>query len=99
MTIGLIVEGRTEKAFLPHLRGFLKKCAPSGSLPRLSSHVCDGRISTGQKLRRVVERLLVDQDASAARKKMHERVGEDHKFYPHAAQHDSEAWLLPERRF
>lgn len=112
MKIGLIAEGKTERAFLPHLRRFLQMRVPAGNMPRLSSHVCDGRIPTGDKLRRVVERLLRDHDAVialtdvytggadfqnalAARKKMSEWVGEEHRFYPHAAQHDFEAWLLP----
>lgn len=111
MIIGLVVEGRTEKAFLPHLRKFIEQRVPKGSMPRLSPHVCDGRIPTGDKLRRVVERLLADhdavivftdvytggsdfQDASTAKERMCTWVG-NHRFYPHAAQHDFEAWLLP----
>jgi hypothetical protein len=34
-------------------------------------------------------------DAADARQKMREWVGEEQRFYPHAAQHDFEAWLLP----
>ena len=34
-------------------------------------------------------------DASDAKTKMRNWVGQNHKFYPHAAQHDFEAWLLP----
>jgi hypothetical protein len=34
-------------------------------------------------------------DADDARKKMRAWVGKNEKFYPHAAQHDFEAWLLP----
>ncbi len=35
------------------------------------------------------------QDADAAKAKMREWVGNKDRFYPHAAQHDFEAWLLP----
>jgi hypothetical protein len=34
-------------------------------------------------------------DASDAKQKMHQWVGPEDRFYPHAAQHDFEAWLLP----
>lgn len=34
-------------------------------------------------------------DATDAKKKMRAWVGNNGKFYPHAAQHDFEAWLLP----
>lgn len=35
------------------------------------------------------------KDASDAKRKMRDWVGKNDKFYPHAAQHDFEAWLLP----
>jgi len=34
-------------------------------------------------------------DASDAKRKMKEWVGEENRFYPHAAQFEFEAWLLP----
>jgi hypothetical protein len=34
-------------------------------------------------------------DAADAKAKMHTWVGQNNRFYPHAAQHDFEAWLLP----
>jgi hypothetical protein len=34
-------------------------------------------------------------DGGDARKKMREWVGDESRFYPHTAQHDFEAWLLP----
>ena len=34
-------------------------------------------------------------DAGDAKKKMRQWVGANDRFYPHAAQHDFEAWLLP----
>lgn len=59
MRIALIVEGRTEKAFVDPLRRFLETRL-QGSMPRLSPHVYDGRIPTDDKLSRVVDRLLND---------------------------------------
>lgn len=34
-------------------------------------------------------------DAADAKRKMRAWVGDNERFYPHAAQHDFEAWLLP----
>lgn len=59
MRIALIVEGKTEKVFLPYLRKFLQAHL-SGRMPKLDPFVYDGRIPTGEKLRRIVERLLSD---------------------------------------
>jgi hypothetical protein len=46
-----------------------------------------------------VERHLRDgadvKDAADAKNKMRHWVGQEPRFYPHAAQHDFEAWLLP----
>ncbi len=57
MKISIIVEGRTEKAFLPHLRQFLKTRL-TGDMPKLDVFPYDGRIPKEQKLRRVVENLM-----------------------------------------
>ena len=57
MRIAMIVEGKTEKAFLPHLRAFLETRL-EGRMPRLDPVSYDGRIPKGDKLRRVVENLL-----------------------------------------
>ncbi len=35
------------------------------------------------------------KDAADAKQKMRAWVGPEQRFYPHAAQHDFEAWLLP----
>lgn len=116
MKIAIIVEGKTEKAFLPYLRRFLETCL-EGSMPKLDPHSYDGRIPTGDKLKRVVQRLLsgrnaadyvialtdvytgirppVFTDAVDAKNKIRQWVGVEHRFYPHAAQFDFEAWLLP----
>lgn len=116
MKIAIIVEGKTEKAFLPYLRRFLETCL-EGSMPKLDPHSYDGRIPTGDKLKRVVQRLLsgrnaadyvialtdvytgsrppVFTDAVDAKNKIRQWVGVESRFYPHAAQFDFEAWLLP----
>jgi hypothetical protein len=57
MKIFIIVEGKTEKAFIPYLREFLRQKL-NGCMPKLDSLPYDGRIPTGDKLKRVVTRLL-----------------------------------------
>ena len=115
MKIAIVVEGRTEQAFKPHLIAFLKGSLED-RMPNLDFFPQDGRIAKGDKLRRVVENLLRNgtrpadavialtdvytgtndfKDAAEAKRKMREWVGSNDKFYPHAAQHDFEAWLLP----
>lgn len=59
MRIALLVEGQTEKAFLPHLRRFLEGRL-AGHMPKIDPVPFDGRLSTGAKLRHEVERLLTD---------------------------------------
>ena len=115
MKITILVEGRTEKAFMPHLRRFLTHRLAGRPMPHLDPFPCDGRVYKGEKLRRTVEHLLLRRpksdavialtdvytgtndfhDAADAKRKMREWVGPAEKFYPHAAQHDFEAWLLP----
>ncbi len=115
MKISLMVEGQTERAFLPHLRRFLEGRL-AGRMPRLDPVLYDGRLPKGDKLKRDVERLLRTgqppadavialtdvytgtqefQDANHARQKMREWVGANSQFFPHAAQYEFEAWLLP----
>lgn len=112
MKIVLIVEGQTEKAFKPVLREFLR-VRLAGAMPSIKFHVCDGRLPTDEKLRRIVERYLSGgndavialtdvytgtrefTDAKDAKTKMAQWVGRNKLFYPHAAQYDFEAWLLP----
>ncbi len=116
MRIAILVEGKTEKAFMPHLRTFLQTRL-AGQMPKLDPVPYDGRIPTEAKLRRAVQNLLADRkrpadavialtdvytgsqpadfgDAADAKAKMRQWVGENDRFYPHAAQHDFEAWLL-----
>lgn len=57
MRIAIIVEGETEKVFIPHLRRFLASRL-EGDMPKLDPLPYDGRVPTGDKLKRVVESLL-----------------------------------------
>jgi hypothetical protein len=59
--IALIVEGKTEKAFLPSLREFLQGRL-AGAMPRLDVSPYDGRIPKEGKLKRVVENLLAGRN-------------------------------------
>lgn len=63
MKISLIVEGKTEIAFLPVLRDFLKNHL-QGIMPRIDPFPRDGRIPTKEKLKRVVMNLLSGKNAS-----------------------------------
>jgi hypothetical protein len=112
MRIAILVEGKTEVAFMPSLRNFLSSRLEH--MPRLVPKPYNGRIPKKDKLRRVVENhLTIDnydavmaltdvytgtkdfKDAEDAKKQMREWVGDNPKFYPHAAPYDFEAWLLP----
>ncbi|MDR3158967.1 MAG: DUF4276 family protein [Zoogloeaceae bacterium] len=65
--ITIIVEGATEKVFMPTLRAYLGKRLP-GKMPRLDPFPYDGPISQrkGAKLRDDVKRLLCGKDRSDA---------------------------------
>jgi hypothetical protein len=64
MRIALLIEGKTEKAFLPHLRRFLEGYLEF-TMPKLDPVPYHGRIPTGDILKREVERLLSDGMRSA----------------------------------
>ncbi len=57
MRIAILVEGKTETAFKPHLLAFLKTRL-AGKMPKLDFLPYDGRIPSGDKLKRVVANLL-----------------------------------------
>ena len=57
MKVALIVEGKTEKAFLSVLRCFLERHL-AGRMPNIDPVPYDGRIPTGDKLKRLVFHLL-----------------------------------------
>jgi len=63
--ITILVEGKTEKALIPHLRAFLEKRLP-GKMPRLDPFAYNGRIPKGQVLRKKVETLLAGNHPSDA---------------------------------
>jgi hypothetical protein len=110
VNIAMLVEGKTEVAFIPTLRDFLQPRLRE--MPRLHAIPYDGRIPTRDKLRRTVALLLDTHDAVIAltdvytgtgdftdaidaKAKMRTWVGSNADFYPHVAQYDFEAWLLP----
>jgi hypothetical protein len=64
MKIAVLMEGETERVFLPYLREFLHPRLP-GKMPRLIPHKYDGRIPKHGKLKRVVEALLGAGDPNA----------------------------------
>ena len=111
MKITIMVEGKTETAFKPHLLNFLKSRLDN-QMPRLNIFKYDGRIPKGDKLGRAVQNLLRENDAvialtdvytgtndftdaADAKQKMRQWAGNHSAFYPHVALHDFEAWLLP----
>ncbi len=116
--IAVIVEGKTETAFLPALRKYLEVFL-ADKMPTIRAVTQNGRIPKEEALKRLVENLLSGSapydavialtdvytsknpatrdftDAADAKQKMQEWVGGNPKFFPHAAQYDFEAWLLP----
>jgi Domain of unknown function (DUF4276) len=63
--ITMLVEGRTEQAFKPHLVAFLRSRL-AGNMPRLDMFPYNGRIAMGDDLRRKVEILLSGRQPSDA---------------------------------
>lgn len=63
MKIALIVEGKTEKAFMPSLRRFLQPRL-QGHMPKLDPLPYDGRIPKGLRLQRCVRNLLHGKNAA-----------------------------------
>ena len=64
MKIAILMEGETERSFLPCLREFLSPRL-LGKMPRLIPNKYDGRIPKQEKLKRVVEALLRGQEPDA----------------------------------
>lgn len=62
--IAILVEGETEKVFIPHLRKFLAGRL-AGRAPILDPVPQKGRIPTKEKLKRVVEGLLRERKGAA----------------------------------
>lgn len=61
----MLVEGDTERAFLPVLRNFLENRL-AGRMPQLTVRPYDGRIPKGEKLRRVVNDALTKRPVADA---------------------------------
>lgn len=64
MKIAILVEGKTEQAFKPKLQEFLKSRL-ARQMPKLDFVPCDGGLPTGNKLQRMVGRLLNQGSRSA----------------------------------
>jgi hypothetical protein len=63
MRIAFIIEGKTERAFVEYLRKFLRPLL-SNQMPRIDCSPYDGRIPTGEKLKRVVKNLLSGEQSA-----------------------------------
>jgi hypothetical protein len=113
MKIAILVEGKTELAFKPHLLNFLN-ARLEGTMPKLDFFAYDGRIPFHAKLKSVVRNYLSKDkydavialtdvytgthefaSAADAKRQMLQWVGNMPNFYPHVANHDWQAWLLP----
>jgi hypothetical protein len=97
LKIVLIVEGKTEKAFLEALRRFLS-CRPVQQIPSLAPHVENGRIPTGDKLKRVVMRYL-DEGADAVIALTDVYTGTREFDNAADAKRKARRWVGAERRF
>lgn len=60
MRIAILVEGKTERVFIPYLRAFLETRL-AGRMPNIDTIPSDGRIPTGGQLKGDVRRLLNDR--------------------------------------
>ncbi|MGA2935532.1 MAG: DUF4276 family protein [Syntrophobacteraceae bacterium] len=100
MKISLLIEGRTEKGFLPHLRLFLETRL-HGRMPNIDPFPYHGRVPKGEKLKRVVENLLSDGDrASDAVVALTDVYTGTREFNDAAdAKAKMRAWVGPETRF
>lgn len=63
MKIAIIIEGKTETAFMPFLREFLRTQL-ADRMPNLDTAKQNGRVPKGDKLKKLVETLLSGRDAS-----------------------------------
>ncbi|MBI3650221.1 MAG: DUF4276 family protein [Acidobacteria bacterium] len=110
MKIAVLVEGKTEVALMPTLRNFLKPRLPEmprlraipydGRIPKENKlkrrvEILLDTYDAVIALTDVYTGTGDFADASDAKKKMSDWVGVNPNFYPHTAQHDFEAWLLP----
>lgn len=110
MKIAILVEGATENAFKPILIDFLRPRLPqmprlhfipyNGRIPKQDKlrRIVENLLDDYQAviaLTDVYTGTTDFTDASDAKTKMRAWAGNNTDFYPHAAQYDFEAWLLP----
>lgn len=111
MTIVLLVEGATEMALKEKLKTFLDERAQVESRPKIRFVTKDIMSLDAERLRRRVKLELDTPNvtavvglidvypkfigADAAKSFLRQSVGQEPRFYAHAAQFDVEAWLLP----
>jgi hypothetical protein len=110
MKIAVLVEGATEKVFKETLQEFLRPRLQQmprldfkpydGRIPKEARlrRIVENLLDTHDAviaLTDVYTGTADFVDASDAKTKMADWVGHNPKFYPHVAQYDFEAWLLP----
>ena len=111
MSVVLLVEGETETALKGKLKAFLDERAEAEGRPKVALRTRDIMTLNRSKLRRRVGLELRDPRVTAvvglidvypnfgsaddARQFLRSAVGDEPRFYAHAAQYDVEAWLLP----
>ncbi|MBN1814385.1 MAG: DUF4276 family protein [Anaerolineae bacterium] len=111
MTIVLLVEGATETALKDKLKSFLDGRAEVEGKPKTALRTKEIMSLNPGKLRRRVYLELRDPkvmavvglidvypdfaSADEAKQFLRRAVGDEPRFYAHAAQYDVEAWLLP----
>lgn len=102
MRIAILVEGKTETAFKSHLIAFLSTRL-AGKMPKLDFVPYDGRIPTGSKLKRDVEKLLSNkkQPADAVIALTDVYTGSNPPEFPTAddAKKKMKEWVGKEERF
>ena len=84
MRIALIVEGKTERAFLPALRNYLTRTL-AGQMPTLKAIPQGGRVPKEDKLKRLVEHLLTEHDAVIALTDVYTNKDPNHRDFTDAA--------------
>jgi hypothetical protein len=111
VSVVLLVEGETETALKGKLKAFLDEQAEAEGRPKVALRTRDIMTLNRSKLRRRVSLELRDPRVTAvvglidvypnfisaddARQFLRSAVGDEPRFYAHAAQYDVEAWLLP----
>jgi hypothetical protein len=109
--IVLLVEGETETVLKEHLKQFLDERAAAEGQPKVALRAKDIMTLSAERLcRRIALELgdpqvtavigLVDvypnfSSAREAKDFLRQTAGGNPRFYPHAAQYEVEAWILP----